>query len=315
MTTTMNNPNASADSIARAIQDRINEIEARRIEAAELEAAEADVIAQARSDIETAERRIKATQDRIAASKLERRQLELELARVEAERMPDRVTLDVARQCASDLLRAFGEFRGDVYSDPTSQIQFDSRPQLKKSLHDRLRAFWSECDRIRNRLLTTAVDDEATLITLAVEGLIHASERFVEDRAGRMAEDDGPLVTGLGHAPPECRHCELTEAELRAVLSGDAPPEGESIGELIRQGVRFEQVVSMLGLKRPNGNPCLETFARLIDGTEAYQDSFRFVRWLGCYSVDAAWELRQSLIPSRRANNRPHDDVLSHGSR
>lgn len=300
-----------ADRIADEITHRINQIEAERREAEQAEAEHAEELARAEEAIERARAKIKQNQDRVSATQLRRRQLELELARAEAQRLPEPVTLEVARQCGVDLLRAFGTLRGQTYSDPTDK-RTEGRADDPPLIDQRVRVFWEECDRIRNRLLTPEVSDDATLVTLAVEGVIHSCERWTDDH-GTSVDTPGFSLVGLGAAPPLCIHCQTAEDELRSVLAGNDPPESYSIGMLFGDGVPLVQIVGMVGLKRPNRNPDMGAFGRLVDTTDKHQNSFRFVRWLGCFSIETAWRYRQSRLQYRRDNNKPHCDLEDHG--
>tara|TARA_A100001391_G_scaffold192244_1_gene166328 strand:- start:25 stop:981 length:957 start_codon:yes stop_codon:yes gene_type:complete len=280
-------------------------------EAAEL--AEADAIAEAEAAIAREQQRIKDTQDKIAAARIERDQLAREMARIESQVFPDPVTLEVAQQCAHDILHAFDVYRGNVPSEPARWS--NERPKPTPSLNERVRTYWESHDHVKNRLMTPEVSDDAIELTLAVESIIEGGDRFQEDRSSRASDEGGAHVHGLGNAPPECRHTQSLERELRAYIAGDPPPKTETLGSLVLQGVQFDQLAKMVGLTRPNGQPCLNTFALLLDTHDQHSDSYRFIRWHGAYSVATAWKHRQSQLAHRRATNRPHADVVSHGRR
>lgn len=314
--TSITTPNTATPNTADAnneYRDRIAKILRQREASEAAELAEADAIADAEAAIIRERKRIADTQDKITASRLERDRLARELAKVESQILPDRVTLEVARQAARDLLRAFGEYRGTVYNDPTEFV--DDRPNELPELKDRIRNFWVAAGKIKSRLLTTEIDEDAIDTLMAVDGLLMAVDRFREDQMNPADAEDNPHSSGLDEAPPASRRVEAIEKELKSFMAGAAPTEMQSMGDLVYQGVQLEQLARTLGLVRPNGRTCLLTFAMLIDSRDPQESTFAFIRWMGCFTFAEAFARRQSQVESRRAKNWPHESIMSHISR
>ena len=243
--------------------------------------------------------RIAASQKRIREQEEAERKAELDLRRAQANVMPDTVTRDVAIEVAETLLAAFETYRTNP-EELAGQVLSDFG--------------WDAIDAARDRLLTTEVADDATLITLAVEGVISATERWEAACSGMIGGAMAGSVESLGPHPIGNRRVETLEGELRSIIDGAEPKKMESIGRLISEKIDVNQIARMFGLIEANGASALSHLGQIIDSGCVAQPSYLCVRWHGTLSFEEAWQRRQAWVPRRRKFKSDHYMASSHGS-
>lgn len=262
-----------------------------------------------------------AAERKAEAEDISSRQADLAVRRAQAEILPERVTLEIATENANTMLAAFDAYRQIDNPQPPVDPRFAGMESHVKQVsesypEDRANAFWEAVDGIRDRLLTSDVDDDAALIVLAIEGVIHATERWEAVRFG--PGPGGDLSNNnretMGDCPAGNRRVEAAENELRAVLAGESPTQKESAGQLIASGVGFEQVCRMIGLVHPGGFAAIAELGSICDCGDHSQPSYEFVRWLGCLSLERAWGRRQGSVASRRSAGRDRHIASAHGA-
>ncbi len=148
----------------------------------------------------------------------------------------DPVTLDVATDAANELLAAidFGNLRS---SEGLSANDVSVR-------------MWTIIDRVRCRLSTSEVDDDARSTVLVTESLIDACDKYEADRLASNGPDADSMPLSLLD-PLNSNVAKALAAELRHVLAGTTPsPTMERVGDLIAQNVTPKQIAMMVGLKR-----------------------------------------------------------------
>lgn len=232
-----------------------------------------------------------ATEERLRLDRLQALQAQqaAEQAEIQAARLvePARVTRLVAEEVAQQVLVAFEH-----------QETIDRMAERPESLtSDQL---WSFIDATRGRLLTSAVDADARELVLAVEAVLLLCDRWEHHRSGGATLDTEPTGEGLGADPRFCRAVTRILRDLRQTLDGEPARKIESIGTLLSEGIEFGQIAKMMGMISPAGDIDRGAFGTLVDLGASPGPSRLSWRWLGAWSLDAAWTKRQQLLPGLR---------------
>ncbi len=207
----------------------------------------------------------------------------------------DPVTLDVATDAANELLAAidFGNLR--------------SAEGL--SANDVSVRMWTIIDRVRCRLSTSEVDDDARSTVLVTESLIDACDKYEADWLASNGADAESMPLSL-RDPLNSNIAKALAAELRHVLAGTTPsPTMERVGDLIAQNVTPKQIAMMVGLVRPNGAVDLPAFGYMMNQVLAksgYYDGaglWLHLRRVGAIDADEGWAKRQRDVGKWRSMN------------
>lgn len=196
-----------------------------------------------------------------------------------AQRMvvPDKVTEKVVLALANKIVEIFDGFTAH-------KVQLDE--------------FWKRLDAVRDRLLTTEIEEGFEQLVMAIEGCIFAADRW--EKANLMLRGGEQFAETIGNGPPECRQVQNAFIELKATLNGDEPKAIETPGQLVGAGVELRQVCRTMRLVYPGGEPALQEFGQLLDAGWSPKPCFGFVRWYGTFLPREAWKMRQSNIEGRR---------------
>lgn len=269
--------------------------------------AEADRVAAERA---AAEQKLADVRDKAAALAKQIADAEAEAAKVaaaearavqatiDAQRAiePDPVTIEVARTSGQSLVDAFSNCE---------------RTDANKSVPE----LWKVADDVRCRLLTSAVDEDARAVVLAIEGVVIAMDEWEHVRTIEYndALDDETrrrmdiIDIRVQLRPGDSGRIARRVRELKMVVDGEVPPPiKERIGQLIASGVSVNQICKMFGLVRIDGAADLAGLGEIIDGSLAAFGWYGDVgRWhhlavTGLMSSDAAWEWRQIELQRRR---------------